>query len=871
MVRIYELRCEYLKEPLGIDDPYQQGPAISFEKFSPRLSWKVNGRGKDTRQVAYQVVLSNTPEGLRQQKTIWNSGLIRGHQPFCFVPAGFMQPNTTYYWKVGVSSGNGSAVVWSEPGRFSTGLIRQQWLGTWIKHPSAPKESHIWFRKNFVLPNEKMPGHFFAYVASIGYHELYVNGQKADNRVLAPAISRLDKRVFYVTYDISRFLKKGQNAIAIYYGPGWSRNNYFAKRTSQAIRVQVYGNQFSLFSDTTWLCKESYSKNSGRFDFMDMGGELVDGRAYTDQWMLPDVDTSNWQHVVNYPPGDSVTLSAQMTDPSEIIDTIAAKTISRIIDPERHDTIYRVDMGKEFTGFLQAGFKGLRGGDTVAIMVSMRDTNPRLVGATYGIGNKVIEEQKQQQRYIAAGRGGEIFRNRFNFFGGRYIHFRGLRQAPHLKDIQGLEVSSAAEATATFECSDSLFNKIFAMDKYTYQMCHTEGVTVDCPNRERLGYGPEGAYQTMWGLGLPCFNAAAYYVKNVRDWADVQLPNGFINNVAPQISDMYGSVLNGTAILNTAWEHYRIYGDKRILEAAYPVGQRWLAFLSRHTKDSMLTRYQFGGYFLGEWVSPGPIFEYAETAEALFFNNCAYAMTLDFMIRIATTLEGRSADVQQYAQTLNALRQALHRQYYKPETGTYLNGDQVRTAFALYAGIVPDSLRERVNAHLQHLLKSQGYLNIGSFGRYPFYKTVLSEAGYFNLIAGILKKDTYPGYGYFLKKGATTFPEMWEIDQPNSTVIHTSYTGISAFFIKGLAGINEAVSGYDTVLISPHLVENVTWCKASVETPYGRVKSAWQKEGNRQVTYKITIPFGAVARVRLQNQPEKLMSSGDYVFEYSLN
>lgn len=148
-------------------------------------------------------------------------------------------------------------------------------------------------------------------------------------------------------------------------------------------------------------------------------------------------------------------------------------------------------MGKEFTGFLEAAFEKLDKGDTVEIMISMRDTAPELVQATYGIGNKVIEEQRQKQIYIARGETGETFRNRFNFFSGRYIHFKGLREAPKLQHIKGLAISSAPEVTASFECSDSLYNRLFELDRYTYQMCHTEGVVVDCPNRERLGYGPK--------------------------------------------------------------------------------------------------------------------------------------------------------------------------------------------------------------------------------------------------------------------------------------------------------------------------------------------------------------------------------------------
>jgi alpha-L-rhamnosidase len=821
-----------------------------------------------TRQPAYRIIVTNT-----KKDVVWDSGIREDSRQFCFLPDSIIKSGTAYYWRVGVYDRDLSSCTWSGQAHFSTGLTDKDWQGKWIKHPFASKESHIRFRKEFILPEggaEGLP--VFAYVASMGYHELYVNGTKVDDRVLAPAVSRLDRRVLYVTYDVCSLLKEGRNVIAVNYAPGWSMNNYFSQKTGQGLLVQVYGEgtDFSLSSDATWKCAEGHSRNIGRFDFMDMGGELVDGTEYTDRWMCSGYEDVNWVHAAETTPYNSLRpiLSSQMTDPSLVIDTIPAKVISVITDPSEksalRNTVYRVDMGREFTGFLHAAFDGLQRGDTVEIMVSMRDSHPELVEATCSIGDKVIEEQKQRQLYIARGEQGETFRNRFNFFAGRYIHFRGLRKAPELRNIKGLAVSSAAEASASFECSDTLYNHIFALDKYTYRMCHTEGVTVDCPNRERLGYGPEGAYQTMWGLGLPCFRSAAHYVKNVRDWADVQSEDGFINNVAPQISDMYGGVLNGTAILNIAWEHYRLYGDKRILELAYPVGRKWLGFLSRHIKDNMLTRYAEHGYFLGEWVSPGPVFEYAETREALFFNNCAYAMTLDFMLRIAHAL-GYHQEAAAGREKLSALQHALHRNYYNPETGGYLNGDQVRTSFAWYAGIVPDSLTGKAEAHLKEKLEKQGYLDIGSFGRYPFYKTILDRPGYLDIVGRLLSKTDYPGYGHFIAQGCTTFPEMWEIDQPNSTVIHTSYTGISALFIKGFAGIREETSGCDTILIAPEPIGGLTACRAELETPYGKIKSEWKKKKHEGIYYRFEVPFGAVARLRLKNKGEEIVPAG--VFE----
>jgi alpha-L-rhamnosidase len=851
-----------MTEPLGVE----AGQPV-------RLSWKVARAPADTvgRQTAYRLVVE------QDGRTAWDSREVVTGSQYCIVPGEVLNSNSIYRWKVAVYSGGTSGGVWSKEAKFTTGLMQDDWQGRWIADIGAPREQHLLFRRGFELT--EVPRNVFAYVASCGYHELYVNGTKADGRVLAPALSRIDRRVLYVAYDITPLLTKGDNVVGIACSPGWSMNNYFEYygKTRQALRVQLCasagGGDFAIASDTTWLCAQAGSRNIGRFDFMDMGGELVDGRqlqAGDSRWSCPGFDDCGWRHASTVEDYDPV-LSAHNTDPSHIIDTIPVRSMMPLPIPATQDTVWRVDMGKEFTGFLEAGFDGLRSGDTVVIQVSMRADHPTFVQATDSVGPHVVEEQRQRQVYIARGEDGETFRNRFNYFAGRYVHFRGLRRRPDAGRIKGLSVSSAPRFTAAFECSDTLFNRLFALDRRTYEMCHTEGVTVDCPNRERLGYGPEGAYQTAWGLGLPCFSSGAHYIKNVRDWADVQCPDGFINNVAPQLSDMYGCVLNGTALLCLAWEHYRLYGDRRILETALPVGRRWLGFLESHIKDGMLTRYADHGYFLGEWVSPGPVFEYAETDEALFFNNCAYAMTLDFLMKISRTLtpqaesgnDALSPEWNAWKHRLDTLQRALHARWYHSDTGTYLNGDQVRTAFALYAGIVPDTLRSRVEAHLNDLLRRQGYIDVGSFGRYPFYKTVIDRPVLLNTLCTLLRRTDYPGYGYFVRQGCTTLPEMWEINRPNSTVIHTSYTGISAVFIRGIAGIRQGDCGVDTMLVAPVLVDGLEWVRATVETPYGLVKSSWHRTTDR-VDYRLTVPFGVVVRLRLPGRPEELLRQGEH-------
>ena len=62
---------------------------------------------------------------------------------------------------------------------------------------------------------------------SLGYHEVYVNGKKVTENVLTPAVSQLNKRSLMVTYDVSSYLKEGENDLLIWFGQGWYKKNYF--------------------------------------------------------------------------------------------------------------------------------------------------------------------------------------------------------------------------------------------------------------------------------------------------------------------------------------------------------------------------------------------------------------------------------------------------------------------------------------------------------------------------------------------------------------------------------------------------------------------------------------------------------------------
>ena len=389
-VVVSQLQCEYLTDPLGID------------VRTPRLTWQMTDadHARGQKQTGYEVLAASSPALLDQGRAdLWDSGQVLSSQSALVPFAGKkLTSGQDCYWKVKVLDKDKKSSAWSPIARFSMGLLEPgDWTGPWIKHPAAAKEKHIWFRKTFALREKAASA--FVYVATVGYHELYVNGQKIDPRVLAPSLTRLDNRVLYVTYDIAAALKAGENCIAIWTGPGWSRYEFF--KTEPALRVQLHGktiggDAIALASDTSWRCAVSSSEDLGGCQFRDHGGERIDARKYIPQWNAVDFDDQQWSTAATVAVG--ATLSAQMVEPSRAIETIDARSLSG-------DGPYKIDFSKNFSGWISLAMRNQSAGDVVTIQVS---DNPDTVQA---FGQKSI--------YVCRGGPSETFQNRFNYAAGR--------------------------------------------------------------------------------------------------------------------------------------------------------------------------------------------------------------------------------------------------------------------------------------------------------------------------------------------------------------------------------------------------------------------------------------------------------------------
>jgi alpha-L-rhamnosidase len=238
-------------------------------------------------------------------------------------------------------------------------------------------------------------------------------------------------------------------------------------------------------------------------------------------------------------------------------------------------------------------------------------------------------------------------------------------------------------------------------------------------------------------------------------------------------------------------------------------------------------------------------------------------MNLETFVKIADLL-GKSDDATLYSERLAELLPAIQSDFYDPNTGNYSDGNQVQQAFAVITSLAKDSIRIRAKVSIANDMRSgKQYFDMGSSGLTVLLHYLTEHSETAELAANILNKTAFPGYGYFIAQGETTWPEDWKIDVPSK--IHTCYTGIAGWFTKGLCGIqpDKDNAGYKHFIIKPFIVTEVDFAEASTGSPYGEIVSRWERRENK-ITLSITVPPNTSATVYIpSSQPEQITENGN--------
>jgi alpha-L-rhamnosidase len=525
-------------------------------------------------------------------------------------------------------------------------------------------------------------------------------------------------------------------------------------------------------------------------------------------------------------------VSAESVEPNRIVKELPAAAIE---EPE--PGVYRVDMGVNFAGWMEIDVAAPPG-KRVDFFFSERGHLER----THAL----------QSAYVVGPSGRGTFRNRFNYHSGRFVTVKGLARRPALRDFRGFLVRSDFTQAARFESSSPLINRLFDVFLWTFENLSLGGYVVDCPQRERMGYGGDAHASTE--PALQSYLLGAFYNKWAEDWRDVQgadsswgvgVPAGRpgavgrkVDGNLPYTAPTYwgggGPGWSGISV-TLPWLAYRQYGDERILRDNFAMIERWLAFLETKSRDDMLVRWGGEWDFLGDWLWPGARGVNGDTQETLFFNNCYWIFNLQTAARIADVL-GRDDAARAWRARAEQVKRAVHAKFYLPAAASYVNGFQAYLAIALLVGLPPEELRPAV-----------AEITGGAF-----LMKALLESDRVDLIYEMAAKQDYPSWGDMLVRGATTFWESWEDDSHSK--LHSSYLHIGYLFIPGLAGIrpDPEQPGYSSFVIKPAVLsgQGLQWVKGSLETMHGTITSEWRVEGER-LRVNVSVPPNTTGQLQM--------------------
>lgn len=889
-----ELTVEYLDNPSGLDVE------------QPRLSWKLSSAKKNLfnqEQTAYRILVSDNKKDIDKNKgNIWDSDWVFSDEmQLIDFNGNRLTSDKDYFWKVQIKDEQNKESKFSEVARWSTGLFSQdEWTARWIgtDEEYRPEEGSNqmkdpWFRKTFTL-NEK-PAKANLFVASVGYHEVFVNGKKIGDHVLAPAATDHTQRARYLSYDISSALQTGKNAIVLWLGTSWSIYAPYATddkpRTPLVIaQSDIYDkNQnkiLRLKTDETWKTHPSPNQLTGNWGFGvgGYGGEIYDANKELVNWNNTKLDDDDWSNATVYNP--ALELSAQQVETNKLFEEINPASIETLPDGS-----CRIDMGVNFAGWMRAKVKGNKG-DQIDFLVSEREQDE----ITFGLSNS----------YIIGESGEGVFQNRFNYISGRWITIKGLGYKPNKEDIKGWMVRTDFDSATSFECSDSLQNWIYNTVKWTFENLSLGGYIVDCPQRERFGYGGD-AHATS-ETGLYNYKLGAFYTKWLEDWRDVQGTEPMVGNmndttwvrkqegsgrkfgggILPQTAPTYhggGGPAWGGIVVTLPWFIYQYHADKRVLEENFAMIEGWLDFLDSHVENNLLKRYGGQWDFLGDWLWPGATEQgmnnYSD--ENLFFNNCYRVYNLKTAAKIATVL-GNKEKAEKWNEKARLSSEAIHEKYYHPESANYSDNSMRSLAAALYGNIMPAEIRPEIMKSLENeiLINQNGHIDVGITGGAMLFK-VLRDEGRDDLIYSMISQTDYPSWGLMRDNGATTIWEMWEKDLPGHSLLHSSYLYPGAWYIDGVAGIRlrEDSSGFRKVDIRiPNLTaEQLSEAKATFNSPAGIIKTAWQRTAEK-TKLNVSIPPNCQAvvyfpkengkSVRVNSEPIKQSEENESYFIYEV-
>lgn len=727
-----------------------------------------------------------------------------------------------------------------------------QWIGraeTTLLNWKSPVLPAPYLRKTFTYYGNGVKA--TVAICGLGYYELYINGRKVGDHVLDPVVTHYDCRVSYVTYDVTEYLKQGENVIGVILGNGWYNSHtadswHFDKAPWRDYPKLLFeldiDDSLLVVSDTSWKV------SSGPIVFDGLrNGETYDARLELTGWLEPDYDDREWIAAAGVAAPGGV-IEAQTMPPCKVMRTFSVEKQWTL---PSGDIVY--DVGQNIAGWVRITVSGEAGTELI-IKYSELLGDDNDIDQTR-IASLVHSGDFQTDRYILKGIGQEIWEPRFTYHGFAYLTISGVDNVT-IDKVEARVVYTAFEHSGQFSCSDETLNRLQACTVNSY-LSNFVGIPTDCPHREKNGW--TGDAQLAVETGLFNFSAASAYNQWMNSFVDVQRPSGQLPGIIPSAGwgfNWGSGPAWDSAFLVIPWNVYLFTGDSSAIEQHYNAMKKYVDYCRSRSPENIAL---FG---LGDWchVDRSRIVDPALTSTAYYYFMCT------LMAKFAA-ITGRSDALKSYKDLTQCIKKSFNAKFYRGN-GIYANGEQTALGCALYYSLVEDAEKTVVLSKLVEAVKNNDYkVDFGILGA-KYIPRVLADNGEVEAAYRLITQPHFPGWGHWLERGATTLWENWD---GTASQNHIMFGDISAWMYQYLAGIvlDETQPGFKHLTIKPCSVSKLEWVKASCDTAQGRVSSTWEKSASR-FKLEVEIPQNSTATVIMPDGQANEIISGKHCFECSI-
>ena len=846
-MKAIRLKTEFLTDPIGVD----------FQ--NPILTWNCEGGKKQT---AYRIVAKI------DGKTVWDSGKVECGSMKATYPKE-LHSRERVVWQV---------TLWDEYDEegepsdafFEMGLLKKEdFTAKWIKGDYTVNPLKRYpvdcFKKEFNVNEVKRAR---IYATALGLYEVEINGKRVGDFVLAPGHTDYRKRVQYQTYDVTELLCEGKNTITAQLADGWYRGscgawgltNQYGIRTKLLLQLEIEkknGERETIITDPTW----SWS-NDGEIRFADnKDGEAIEayrtpsyrGKARVTSHKVTPTASNNVpirekEHFVN----------------PKVITTPKGKRV--------------LDFGQNIAGYIKFSLNAKKGETLTLRFGEMFDKTGEFTQKNIQCATKKRQTPLQKITYVAKD-GFNEYKTKFAIFGFQFVLIEGdIEWKP--EDFTAIAVYSDMEETLRFDSSHELINKLVDSTKWSTKNNHAD-VPTDCPTRERHGWS--GDAQIFCNTASYFFDYAAFARKYFLDMLDGQRRNGVFRQITPPGGiDFYMTPMDGSAGWSDAgvlipYRIYKRYGDERILSENYEamkkyadfkiwtLGKRYMTGMPTGLKArdrKMISNY---GQSYGEWAEPADVCAFKVTDFICPHpeETTAYIVyMLRVMAEIAEAL-GKEQDKERFLHYATVATEG-YRMLVETKDHSIDTDRQAKLVRPLYLDLLDEKHSDFAKKRLLKALDNYGWRLGTGFLSTPFILYVLEDMD-IEYAYRLLENEEMPGWLFMPKMGANTIWESWEGTEAQGGVAslnHYSKGAVCEWIFSEMCGIK--VGGENEYIISPKVGGSITYAECEYTGIYGRVKSAWRREGER-VTYRISVPSNTTVRALLPDG-EHILPAGEHSF-----